>query len=766
MAGFIFGAGTPYKSHADVMRQREIANALIQQSQAGASANSIPEGVANLGVGIMAALMGTKARRDEAKGKASYNDRFKAVTRSLLGGQGPQASGPFKGTAVPTSAPPPGGKPSGNVSPEIVKGIQATAQSLGIDPVDLATAISYETAGTFDPAKKGPTTKWGTHRGLIQFGEPQASQYGVDWNNPVGSQLGPEGAVAKYLKATGVKPGMGLLDIYSAINAGGVGLYNRSDAAAGGAPGTVADKVRDQMDGHRAKAVALLGGSGAPPMVQMASAAPSSGIGPMGFQAPQMPVQAPPVSQPQIVPASAPPPQMAPAAPAMGNQPMTAYQRTFARSQEREGGNVGPIARGQMARVMGQDPAQAMAPPQGGQPMAGGRPAIGPEFVAAILPANATPDQAAEVNGVVSRLDAMSIEQLIELANSPYAEDWQKEMLQMYIKTLWEKMNAPPPDPLDQRTKELNIAKLERDLQPEPKARPATVEEKRRLNLPDNAPVMVKPDGTVEIIDTSKINPQQSDPTTNMRELAQINQERAARGQPPLLMEDFLRSKRGNGITIGPDGSVQIGGSGMKLTEQQSKDVGFYNRASQIAPILDEIDVNLTQALSAGGSMVPGVGNFLQSDAYRQARQAAEEFIIALLRKDTGAAVTDGEMSLYGSTYLPRAGDDETTIKQKREARGRALEGIRMGLGPAEILIRERELNQSGGSGTPPPDQTGQSEFTPDQIAKAKDVFGLKTDAEAIQRLTEKFKAVPAPPGVDPEDWKFMTPQERALWQN
>jgi hypothetical protein len=594
---------------------------------------------------------------------------------------------------------------------------------------------------------------------LIQFGEPQAAQYGVDWNNPVGSQLGPEGAVAKYLKATGVKPGMGLLDIYSAINAGGVGLYNRSDAAAGGAPGTVADKVRDQMDGHRAKAMALLGGSGAPPMVQMASAAPSSGIGPMGFQAPQMPVQAGAPNGVQIMPAGAEPPQMAPAAPAMGNQPMTAYQRTFARSQEREGGNVGPIARGQMARVMGQDPAQAMAPPQGGQAMAGG-------FFTSMLPAGFPPEQAATVQQAEASLDGMPIEQIAELASSPYAEDWQKNLMQQYLEYRMKQQFAAPPDPLDQRTKQLNIAKLERDLQPEPKARPATMEEKRRLNLPENAPVMIMPDGTVEIIDTSKINPQQSDPTTNMRELAQINQERAARGQPPLLMEDFLRSKRGNGITIGPDGTVQIGGSGMKLTEQQSKDVGFYNRASQIAPILDEIDVNLTQALSAGGSMVPGVGNFLQSDAYRQARQAAEEFLIALLRKDTGAAVTDGEMSLYGSTYLPRAGDDETTIKQKREARGRALEGIRMGLGPAEILIREREMKQSGGSGTPPPDQTGQSEFTPDQVAKAKDVFGLKTDAEAIQRLTEKFKAMPAPPGVDPEDWKFMTPQERALWQN
>lgn len=139
------------------------------------------------------------------------------------------------------------------------EGIISSAQALGIDPLDLATAISYETAGTFDPTKAGPTTQWGQHRGLIQFGEPQAQQYGVDWNDPIGSQLGAEGAVVDYLRATGVQPGMGLLDIYSAINAGGVGRYNASDANNGGAPGTVRDKVEQQMAGHRENALALLG---------------------------------------------------------------------------------------------------------------------------------------------------------------------------------------------------------------------------------------------------------------------------------------------------------------------------------------------------------------------------------------------------------------------------------------------------------------------------------------------------------------------------
>lgn len=142
-------------------------------------------------------------------------------------------------------------------SSALTTGIQQSADALGISPTDLATVISYETAGTFDPTKAGPTTRWGTHRGLIQFGEPQAAKYGVNWDDPLASQLGPDGAVVRYLRDSGVTPGTSLLDLYSAINAGHTGRHNASDAASGGAPGTVLDKVTSQMSGHIAKAKAM-----------------------------------------------------------------------------------------------------------------------------------------------------------------------------------------------------------------------------------------------------------------------------------------------------------------------------------------------------------------------------------------------------------------------------------------------------------------------------------------------------------------------------
>lgn len=146
-------------------------------------------------------------------------------------------------------------KPQGEIGQLILD----TANAMGADPVDLATAISYETAGTFDPTKAGPKTQWGRHRGLIQFGEPQAKEYGVNWDDPLYSQLGEGKAVQRYFEANGWKRGMSGLDLYSIINAGAPGRYGASDANNGGAPGSVRDKWENQMGGHRIKAARMLG---------------------------------------------------------------------------------------------------------------------------------------------------------------------------------------------------------------------------------------------------------------------------------------------------------------------------------------------------------------------------------------------------------------------------------------------------------------------------------------------------------------------------
>jgi hypothetical protein len=129
-----------------------------------------------------------------------------------------------------------------------------TANAIGANPLDLATAISFESG--FRPDVWGGSG--GRHFGLIQFGPAERAKYGVDTRNPVGSQLGKNGAIARYFRDRGFKPGMSGLDLYSTINAGSPGRYGASDTAAGGTPGDVRDKWVNQMGEHRQKAAALL----------------------------------------------------------------------------------------------------------------------------------------------------------------------------------------------------------------------------------------------------------------------------------------------------------------------------------------------------------------------------------------------------------------------------------------------------------------------------------------------------------------------------
>ncbi len=145
---------------------------------------------------------------------------------------------------------------------ELRESIIGGAHELGVSPIDLATAINFETAGTFDMGIKGPVSdnpKYGQMIGGIQWNEPNRIAYGVGDKNgiTVGIRDQMKGIV-QYLKDTGVKPGMGLANIYAAINAHGADRVYAVDKFRGGT--TVLQKVA-LMGPNRAMAEKLLGDS-------------------------------------------------------------------------------------------------------------------------------------------------------------------------------------------------------------------------------------------------------------------------------------------------------------------------------------------------------------------------------------------------------------------------------------------------------------------------------------------------------------------------
>ena len=135
--------------------------------------------------------------------------------------------------------------------------LKATADRLGIPLEKLLGNMSYETGGTLDPQQLGPTTQWGQHQGLIQYGKPQAAAAGVDFSTPESAwatQLGADGGIVNYALDAGFEPGVhDWRQFYSTVNAGGPNRFNASDANNGGAPGTVADKIVNQIPAHIAR---------------------------------------------------------------------------------------------------------------------------------------------------------------------------------------------------------------------------------------------------------------------------------------------------------------------------------------------------------------------------------------------------------------------------------------------------------------------------------------------------------------------------------
>ena len=152
-----------------------------------------------------------------------------------------------------------------------------------------------------------------------------------------------------------------------------------------------------------------------------------------------------------------------------------------------------------------------------------------------------------------------------------------------------------------------------------------------------------------------------------------------------------------------PDGGIRVvqgdAVAGAKpFTEGQSKDIVYATRAEGALASLDPIANALTSRGEVAADWLPmGLGGGMQTDEYQVAKTAGDEFLQAILRKDTGAAITTQEQALYGETYLPRPGDSPARLQYKQEARKRAVEALKGGMSPAQIIAQEKALEKAGG---------------------------------------------------------------------
>ena len=138
---------------------------------------------------------------------------------------------------------------------------------------------------------------------------------------------------------------------------------------------------------------------------------------------------------------------------------------------------------------------------------------------------------------------------------------------------------------------------------------------------------------------------------------------------------------------LGPGGTPLKGAAaGGKPTESEQNAAGFAQRMERVTGIIDALPTTATPGMgSAIAGAIPFVGGVaqrgIQSADTQRYQQAANDWIRAKLRKESGAAIGKDEMESEYKTYFPQVGDSPEVIAQKADARRVATEAMKISAG-------------------------------------------------------------------------------------
>ncbi len=124
------------------------------------------------------------------------------------------------------------------------------------------------------------------------------------------------------------------------------------------------------------------------------------------------------------------------------------------------------------------------------------------------------------------------------------------------------------------------------------------------------------------------------------------------------------------------------------LTEAQGNAYLFGTRADQAHKVLGEVGTDYSpMKVSIAGAMdkVPGVNvgaNAVLTDKEQKVAQAQRDFVNAVLRKESGAAIAQSEFDNARKQYFPQPGDSAAVVAQKKANRETAIKGLAKIVGP------------------------------------------------------------------------------------
>jgi len=143
-------------------------------------------------------------------------------------------------------------------------------------------------------------------------------------------------------------------------------------------------------------------------------------------------------------------------------------------------------------------------------------------------------------------------------------------------------------------------------------------------------------------------------------------------------------------------------------TADQSKAALFAQRASDSSPIIDQLAGEFSSLSSVVGKALP---NAIKGEDRKLFDQASRDFINAVLRRESGAAISPGEFESAQLQYLPQPGDTKPVLDQKKRNRETVAAGLK-----AEAGAALGALNSQLAAPTAEPEQTATNPQTGEKI--------------------------------------------------
>lgn len=165
------------------------------------------------------------------------------------------------------------------------------------------------------------------------------------------------------------------------------------------------------------------------------------------------------------------------------------------------------------------------------------------------------------------------------------------------------------------------------------------------------------------------------------------------------MRETLQQGKTPAGYRANPDGTLAPipGGpadpardTGKPATEFEGKSAIFGARAEQADKILSSVKyspaaVNVKRSLGdtplVGGMLGAAMNSKGMSPEDQQAEQAQRDFVNAVLRQESGAAITASEFDNATKQYFPQPGDSQKAIEQKAANRKLTVDGLKRNAG-------------------------------------------------------------------------------------